>query len=45
MSLLGFLRGDYERSSVDLLAHRKNDFAEGSKIFLDTDLKLILLES
>jgi len=43
MSLLGFLRGDYERSSVDL-AHRKNDFAEGSKIFLDIDLKLILLD-
>jgi len=24
--------------------HGKNDFAEGSKIFLDTDLKIILLE-
>jgi len=24
--------------------HGKNDFAEGSKILLDTDLKIILLE-
>jgi len=26
-----------------LTIHRKNDFAEGSKILLDTDLKIILL--
>jgi len=25
------------------MAHGKNDFAEGSKILLDTDLKIILL--
>jgi len=25
--------------------HRKNDLAEGSKVLLDTDLKIILLES
>jgi len=27
-----------------LYIHRKNDFAEGSKILLDTDLKIILLD-
>jgi len=27
------------------LAHGKNDFAERSKILLDTDLKIILLEN
>jgi len=27
-----------------LLLHKKNDFAEGSKILLDADLKIILLD-
>jgi len=34
-------RDNYVLKYVD----RKNDFAEGSKIFLDTDLKIILLAS
>jgi len=28
---------------VTFMLHGKNDFAEGSKILLDTDLKIILL--
>jgi len=30
--------------TIQLLSHGKNDFAEGSKILLDTDLKIILLD-
>jgi len=29
---------------LHIIAHGKNDFAEGSKILLDTDLKTILLD-
>jgi len=28
-----------------VITHEKNDFAEGSKILLDTDLRIILLKS
>jgi len=29
---------------INIRLHGKNDFAEGSKILLDTDLKIILLD-
>jgi len=32
-----------EKICVTKLLHKKNDFAEGSTILLDTDLKIILL--
>jgi len=34
-----------ERQEFDGLAYGKKDFAEGSNIFPDTDLKIILLEN
>jgi len=33
-----------KRGIVELFLHEKNDFAERSKILLDTDLKIILLD-
>jgi len=38
-----YLRFDRKKLRILRILHERNDFAEGFKILLDTDLKIILL--
>jgi len=37
-------KNNFTKVFKNLATHGKNDFAEGSKVLLDTDLKIILLD-